>query len=272
MDYLKEWRLYLLARYSHWTTKAYIYEAQHFREQIDLLKAQPADVVNYITSERLRGLSATTVARSVSALRAFYGWARLMGLVEESPVKSIKGPKGGRKLPKALNEQETKMLLQASHPPRDLVILMLMLYAGLRLVEVAKLKRSSVDLVSRHLQVIGKGDKERIIPLHPDLHEVLEDWLLRRDCNPDEPLFPGYCGGALRRRAIADVISKAGWEAALLRRLSPHILRHTFATRLLRRGVNLRFIQELLGHASVATTQIYTEVVSADLVNAVATL
>ena len=175
-------------------------------------------------------------------------------------------------MPKALNEMETEALLQANHPPRDLVIIMLMVYAGLRLVEVAHLNRGSVDLVSDQVRVIGKGDKERIVPLHPELHQALEDWLNHKDGEPDDPLFRGYCGTRLKRRAIGDVITKAGKQAGLSRRVTPHVLRHTFATRLLRRGVNLRLIQELLGHASVATTQIYTEVVSEDLVGAVAAL
>ena len=101
------------------------------------------------------------------------------------------------------------------------------------------------------------------------LHEALEDWIYTRAGEADDPLFPGYSGHGLRDRSIGEVVKRAGRRAGLSRRLSPHMLRHTFATRLLRRGVNLRVIQELLGHAQITTTQIYTHVVSQDLEEAI---
>lgn len=272
MDHMAEWEKYLTARYSSRTVEAYRYDALRFEKQHgSLLSAQPEDVLTFLTTERGR-LSPSTAARALSALNAFYDWAQQRGLVEASPVNGIKRPRAGKRLPRALNEAETKALNEADLYIRDRCIVLLMLYAGLRLAEVEGLKRGAVDLVAREVRVIGKGDKERVIPLHDRLREVLAEWIETTPGTRQDPLFDGYGGTALGRRAISDVIQHAGEAAGLSRRLSPHMLRHTFATRLLRKTGNLRVVQELLGHASVATTQIYTEVVRDDLARAVARL
>ena len=264
-DYLDQWERYLKARYATTTVAAYMHEARKFeRLHGSLLNAQSTDLIDYITEEGPR-VAASTVARSLSALRAFYVWALLMGKVTESPIKAAHGRKVGRRLPRVLSESEASALIQADLSTRDRAVILLMLLAGLRLTEVSRLCRQDIDLSGQSVRVRGKGDKERIIPLHIDIIDALKIWLKSQPRLPAIPLFPGYKGRGLQRRAIESLVAKAGEKAGLSKRVTPHMLRHTFATRLLRSGANLRQVQELLGHASVATTQIYTHVTSAEL-------
>lgn len=272
MSYLDQWERYLKARYAATTIAAYMHEARKFeRDHGSLLDAVPATIIEYITAEGSR-VSASTVARSLSALRAFYGWALLMGKVTESPIKAAHGRKVGRRLPRVLSESETSTIIQADLSARDRAVILLMLLAGLRLTEISRLCRQDVDLSGQSVRVSGKGDKERIVPLHIDIVDALKVWLKSHPRLPGDPLFPGYKGHALQRRAIESLVARAGEKAGLSKKLTPHMLRHTFATRLLRAGANLRQVQELLGHASVATTQIYTHVTSAELSEAIGRL
>lgn len=269
---LEKWERYLKARYAPSTVKAYLYDVRRFqRIKGDLLATKPADVRDFITTAG-EFFAPPTIARAISALRAFYLWAQQEGLVEESPVNNVKTPRRRQGLPKALNETQVEQLLQVPLEPRNRAILLLMLHAGLRLVEVSRLKWGDIDQEAGTARVMGKGDKERVVPLHPELEEALRLWMGPHPLRAHVPLFPGYNNEALKPRAIGTIIEKIGREAGLSKRISPHMLRHTFATRLLRCDVNLRIIQELLGHASVATTQIYTKVVPQDKAQAISKL
>lgn len=270
--HLTEWERYLKARYAATTIAAYMHEARKFeREHGSLLDAAPATILEYITGEGAR-VAASTVARSLSALRAFYAWALLMGKVTESPVKDARGRKIGRRLPRVLSESEASAIIEADLSARDRAVILLMLLAGLRLTEVSRLCRRDVDLSSQSVRVEGKGDKERVIPLHSDVVDALKTWLKAHPRLPGDALFPGYKGSGLQRRAIESLVARAGEKAGLSKKVTPHMLRHTFATRLLRSGANLRQVQELMGHASVATTQIYTHITSAELIEVIGKL
>ena len=273
-DILESWERYLTALYARTTRVAYLYDARRFMAFLGkpLLLANTRDIQQFVTQEGQR-LAASTVCRLVSALRAFYAWCIQNELLEISPVNGIKTPRGGRRLPRVLRKDEVETLLQHSEASkRQRAILLLMLDAGLRLVEVSRLLRTDINLQDRKVLVRGKGDKQRMVPLSDRLHDALSEWLYYHPGLPPDPLFPGYKGEALKPRAIGYIVSRIGLDVKLDRNLSPHLLRHTFATRLLRQGVNLRVIQQLLGHANVATTQIYTEVVSADLEQAIGRL
>lgn len=267
---LTEWEKYLGALYAKTTAKAYSYEVRRFRQAIGKspLEVTSQEIQGFITSEAER-LAAPTIQRFVAALRAFYHWAIQHDLLMESPLNKVQVPRLGLRLPKILTRAEVDQLLSAELPTRDQAMLLLMLDAGLRLVEVSRLLRADVELTGRTIRALGKGNKERIIPLSERLHGALEDWLYGQPGQPTDPLFPGYHGEELKPRAIGYRISHIGESAGLERRLSPHLLRHTFATRLLQHGVNLRVVQELLGHSNVATTQIYTHVVSQDMADAI---
>lgn len=271
---IEDWEAYLVARYAATTVRAYLYDLQKFRRWLggrSLLDVVTGDIVSFVTHEGQR-LQPPTIQRAMAALRNYYGWAVMVGKLEDSPANGVKTPRGGRRLPKALNELDVQALLMAEHSLRDRAVIMLMLHAGLRLVEVSRLNRASIDLITGSVVVSGKGDKQRSVPLNASLRQVLKDYLVQAVGRIRDPLFKGYKGRRLLPRAFGDIIKKAGETAGLEQRLSPHMLRHTFATRLLHKGVNLRVVQELLGHASVQTTQIYTHVYDPDLVEAVGKL
>lgn len=273
-DILDLWERYLTALYARTTRIAYLYDVRRFVAFLDkpLLLASTQDIQQFVTQEGQR-LAASTVCRLVSALRAFYAWCIQGALLEESPVNGVKTPRGGKRLPQVLRKDEIEALLNHKGSSRqERAIVLLMLDAGLRLVEVNRLLRMDIDLQEHKVLVRGKGDKQRMVPLTDRLHDALATWLYHKQGSPHDPLFPGYKGEALKPRAIGYIISLIGKDIQMERSLSPHMLRHTFATRLLRQGVNLRVIQQLLGHANISTTQIYTEVVSADLVQAIGQL
>lgn len=270
-DYLGQWELYLRALYAKTTRIAYLYDVTRFQAFVgkSLLEVSTQDIQLFVTQEGQR-LMASTICRLVSALRAFYTWCVQRELLEVSPVNGIKTPRGGKRLPRVLRKDEIEALVKHEGASRrERAIVLLMLDAGLRLVEVSRLLRTDVNLQDRTVLVRGKGDKQRMIPLSERLYDALAEWFYHNQGMPYDPLFPGYKGEPLKPRAIGYIISRVGQTVKLERNLSPHLLRHTFATRLLRQGVNLRVIQQLLGHANISTTQIYTEVVSADLVQAI---
>jgi integrase/recombinase XerD len=258
---MENWEEYLQARYSPTTVRAYVDEMRRFsKAHANLTTVTAGDISAYVTSYGHR--APATVRRIISVLRSFYEWAIQDGLVEQSPLVGVKGPRqGGRRLPRSLNEEEVSRLLEADHGHRAHLMLILMLYGGLRLREVSSMRWQAINWPGKALLIRGKGDKERIVPIHDNLLEALRSW---RDKavkkRPGDPLFPGYRGQALRPRSIEKIVLRAGETAGLERRLTPHMLRHTFATRLLGAGVGIRVIQVLLGHASIATTQIYTHV------------
>lgn len=269
MDYLARWKQYLLARYAPTTVYAYIREAVLFEgDGITLLTATAKNVMDFVTEERKR-VAASTVARTISALRCFYHWARMSDLVTTSPLNSeLKLPRTGHRLPAILSEAEVEALCNAELSTRDRCIISLLLHGGLRVAEVRRLRRESINLTARTMRVMGKGNKERVVPLCEKLLQACQRWMNAPD-RSGSALFVGYCGQALAIRTIQYLVAEAGQEAGLEQRLSPHMLRHTFATRLLNRGVNLRVVQQLLGHSSLATTQIYTHVTGQDLAEAV---
>jgi integrase/recombinase XerD len=266
-EILRDWEQYLMALYAKSTVMAYTYDVRRFYEFVDtnLLDVSTQQVRDFVTLEGQR-LAASTVCRLMAALRSFYTWAIQSGLLETSPVNNVKTPRKWHRVPKVLRQTEIDRLLayeELSH--RDRAILLLMLDAGLRLVEVSRLIHRDTNLQEQTIRVQGKGNKERIVPISNRLQDALNDWIHSEPGEPSDPLFPGYRHGGLRPRGIGYAIYRIGQKVGLDRPISPHLLRHTFATRLLRQNVNLRVVQELLGHSNVATTQIYTHVVQTDL-------
>jgi integrase/recombinase XerD len=239
------------------------------------LMQAPAEAVEaWFADLSRRGLSAATAARRRSSVRQFYRFALAEGWRTDDPSRRLDAPKQGRPLPKSLSRDEIDRLLAAA-AARDaaaglrLVAMVELAYAsGLRVSELLGLKVEAVRRDPAYLIVRGKGGKERLAPLNPAARTALKAWLTARDARrkpetPDSPwLFPSSGrSGHLTPRRFAQLLDEAAVTAGLdPARVSPHVLRHAFATHLLEGGADLRVVQTLLGHADIATTQIYTHV------------
>lgn len=242
-----------------------------------LATAGRAEIEGYLVDQADRGMAQTTRARRLSAIRQLYRFAFVEGWRDTDPAALIKGPKRQRALPSALTEAEVDRLLDAAARfGRDTaerlrtVCLMQILYAtGLRVSELVSLPVAAVRGDPRMILVRGKGGRERMVPLSPPAREALSAWLEHLDATPEASrrprspyLFParGRRGHMTRERffgLVKELAAGAGLDPA---KVSPHTLRHAFATHLLANGADLRVIQTLLGHASIATTEIYTHV------------
>ncbi|WP_306003908.1 tyrosine recombinase [Brevundimonas sp. C43] len=239
-----------------------------------LMKADAEAVEAWFADLSRRGLSAATAARRRSSARQFYRFALAEGWRTDDPSRRLDAPKQGRSLPKVLSRAEIDALLAASAAldaaaGLRLVALVEMAYAsGLRVSELLGLKVEAVRRDPAYLIVRGKGGKERLAPLNAAAREAIKAWLIARDAKrkpdaPDSPwLFPSSGRtGHLTPRRFAQLLDEAAITAGIdPARVSPHVLRHAFATHLLEGGADLRVVQTLLGHVDIATTQIYTHV------------
>ena len=231
------------------------------------------DLRAWLAQRAGRGLKATSTARALSAVRGFFRFLARRGLVENAAVLGLRNPKLPRAVPKALSEAEAIDALanigELSNEPwiakRDAALLTLLYGCGLRLGEALSLTRADVKAArSGRLTVTGKGRKQRIVPVLAIVAAALDDYLAASPFKHD-PLFLGARGGALHPRIVQDRLQRLRLLLGLPATATPHALRHSFATHLLAGGGDLRAIQELLGHASLSTTQRYTEVDAAGL-------
>lgn len=214
--------------------------------------------------------SPATVMRKLASVRMFFRWLVRQEVLEKNPAALLSTPKQKKRLPKALPVEEVFALVEAPAGPevlkvRDRAILELLYSGGLRVSEATGLNLRDLDLRSGTARVMGKGRKERLVPVGRKAADALAEWLRRRGelVKPGQEtpaLFLNHRGGRLTARSVARRLDRAVLEAALARNVSPHALRHSFATHLLGSGLDLRSIQELLGHASLSTTQRYTAV------------
>lgn len=223
----------------------------------------------FIRSETTRGLSPRSAARTVSALRSFGAWLELRGLVESNPAGTVPIPKTGRKLPGFLGISEVMMVLDSYDVTtmagiRNRSVVELLYGSGIRVSEASDAKLSDLDFQRGLLRVVsGKGGRDRIVPVASLSLDVIASWVRVRAgftrLHPDSPwLFVSARGRRLDPRDIRRIVEKGVLGAARALGATPHTFRHSFATHLLDRGADLRAVQELLGHASLSTTQIYT--------------
>ena len=268
--------LVLLRRVSPRTASAYRYDLQDYlgflraRARSEPAAVLATDVVDYLLALRRGGAAAATLARRRSALRGYHGHCARAGIAPADPTADLPALKLGRRLPKALAIEEIERLLAQPAGPtplalRDRALLELGYASGLRVSELVGLERNSVLWEDRAVRVLGKGDKQRLVPFGKPAARALERWLeggrphlVRR--GPEEALFVNRWGRRLSRMGFWKILAGYARSAGLAGRVSPHVLRHSFATHLLAGGADLRVVQELLGHASVVTTQIYTAV------------
>ncbi|MEQ9406088.1 MAG: tyrosine recombinase XerC [Fuerstiella sp.] len=261
------------------TIKSYTDDLTHltefFQEQTGRVPA-PRDVDvsqlrSYVAWLHECGYARSTVARRLACLRSFFRYCNREGICDTNPAKPLRTPRAGRKLPHFLTTEEVGRLLEtppANQPDglRDRAILETMYSAGLRVAEVVSLNLSNVDRSSGVLRVLGKGRKERIAPIGSFAIKALNRWLEVRTPDPraqgkeQDALFLNRFGRRLTTRSIGRMLEKHIRIAGLSTQTSPHTLRHSFATHLLDGGADLRSVQELLGHKSLTTTQIYTHV------------
>jgi integrase/recombinase XerD len=232
--------------------------------------ASAHDLAAYVAQLRADGLAPTTVARRLAAVRSFFRHQVLLGARPDNPAASVELPKRRRTLPHTLSPAEVERLLDAAagttpRALRDRALGELLYGGGLRVSELVGLDRQSVDLENRLVRCLGKGNKERIVPIGREATEAVRRYLARgrpfleRHNRPE--LFLNANGGALTRAGVFLILrglaAKAGLEP---QRIHPHLLRHSFATHLLEGGADLRAVQEMLGHADLATTELYTHV------------
>jgi integrase/recombinase XerC len=208
----------------------------------------------------------TSIARKLSALRTFFRYLVREGVLSANPAEAVSTPKRNRYLPKTLSVDEATTLMERGHGTtllalRDLAILELLYSSGLRVSELTGLNVGGLDLRENLVRVLGKGRKERIVPVGRKAHEALNAYLEAPGATgDDQPLFINHRGGRLTPRSVQRHLKVRLLKAGVLKDISPHALRHSFATHLLDGGADLRAIQELLGHASLSTTQRYTQV------------
>jgi integrase/recombinase XerC len=281
------------------TARAYESDLGQFVEYLASARATPARelrpaeidgaaVSGFLADLHRRGNSRASAARKLASLRTFIKYLRREGIIEQDPAALVGTPRRERKLPRHLGEQEMSRLLEmpdASTPfgRRDRAILELFYASGLRLSELVGLDLEDVNLSGRVVRVLGKGGKERIVPFNKTAAEAIKAWLrdlgdfekgtvtfsARTRANRgkgDSPLFVNYRGGRLSTRSVDRLVRKYVAQCSTRFGISPHALRHSFATHLLQRGADLRAIQELLGHARLSTTQRYTHVNATQLI------
>jgi integrase/recombinase XerD len=262
----------LSARRSPRTVEAYRRDLADFARFRDDSPATASgdDVQDWLTDLRARGLAPSSVARKASAARTFYRHLVLLGAREDNPAAEVPLPRKRTKLPRSLTPGEVERLIEASNgvAPRNLrdrALVELLYGAGLRVSEAVGLERGSVDLEARIVRCVGKGDKERLVPLGREGIEAVRRYLSRGrpylDRRHRPELFLNAQGGALTRAGAFFVLRRLALKAGLEPgRVHPHLLRHSFATHLLEGGADLRSVQEMLGHADLGTTEIYTHV------------
>ncbi|KMP12569.1 recombinase XerD [Candidatus Nitromaritima sp. SCGC AAA799-C22] len=267
-DYLK-----IEKRQSPNTVAAYRRDIQrlashHSAKKLEELTAR--DVRSFLLKLREEGLASSTVARCLSSVKSFYNFLFTENRIAENPAEIIESPRPWRKLPDVMSTSEVDVLLSApdAETPaglRDRAMLELLYATGLRVSELVTVKGSAVDLRVGYLRTLGKGSKERVVPLGDAAREAVESYQLSgrpallkgRGC---AELFVTRRGRGMTRQGFWKVLKQYVLKAGIKIPVSPHTLRHAFATHLLERGADLRSVQQMLGHSDISTTQIYTHI------------
>ena len=255
------------------TLSAYRHDISYFSNWYkgsSLLEVTRVDLLDYLASRLKNGYSSRSTARSLSSLRAFYSHITVRYNLQENPTARVDSPKLGHSLPKSLSEEQVESLIKAPDPDediglRDRAMLELIYACGLRVSELIQLDILNLNLRQGVIRVIGKGEKERLVPMGEEALYWVERYLshsrpnLLKD-NKVSQLFLSNRGRMMTRQTFWYRIKEYALKASIKVDLSPHTLRHAFATHLINHGADLRTVQLLLGHSSLSTTQIYTEV------------
>lgn len=253
------------------SVEAYMRDLRDFMHYILRMWDTPAERVEEWMIERYmaylydKGVEPTSQARALSGVRSFYRFMLLSNKMESSPVEFIASPKCGRQLPDILTTQEVDLLLDSidcstAKGCRDRAMLELLYSCGLRVSELTSLSLSDLFFGEGYIRVIGKGDKQRLVPISDIARERVQIYLehRRKQNSTESTLFLNNRGKALTRVMVFTIIKQARQRAGIKKSISPHTFRHSFATHLLEGGASIRQVQEMLGHESIVTTEIYT--------------
>ena len=234
-----------------------------------LLDVSREELLRFLDNLKRQGKAASTIARKLAAIKSFYRFLADERYIEANPAEAMEAATRGLHLPKVLTEQEVNLLLEEPDTKtlegfRDKTMLEVLYATGMRVSELVSVPLANVNLQMQYIIAMGKGSKERMVPLGRTAVKYLEEYLERVrpqliKGNEEEPtLFVSTWGHAMTRQRFYEIIEGYGKEAGILKKITPHMLRHSFATHLLNHGTDLRVVQELLGHADISTTQIYT--------------
>ena len=240
-----------------------------FKNSDALVNVSREQITGYMTQLKEKGLAAATIARKLAAIKAFYRFMTAEGYMDANPAEVVEAGTKGIKLPRVLSEDEVVRLLNqpditTAEGFRDRTMLEVLYATGMRVSELINLKLERVDLNMNYIIAFGKGSKERIVPLGSVAAEFLQQYLekvrpkLTHEDRNTNIVFLAFGGHELTRQRFWQIIRAYGRKANINKALTPHILRHSFATHLLDNGADLRSVQELLGHSDISTTQIYT--------------
>ncbi|MBQ0093600.1 MAG: tyrosine recombinase XerD [Bacteroidales bacterium] len=269
---LKDYSYYLRIerKMSPNTVGAYCSDVRDFLEQCRIPAAQagPEDIIRYFES-RSNLLSKRSQARILSSMRSFYDWMILEGEVSRNPCDKVEAPKLGKYLPAVLSVEEVSAILESVPDKgemslRDRAILEVLYGCGLRVSELCSLRISNIYMEDTFLRIIGKGNKERLVPFAPVTGEAISNWLGVRPAAAapqwDDFTFLNRFGKPLSRISVFSLVKKYALAAGVTKEISPHTFRHSFATHLIENGADLRVVQEMLGHENILTTEIYTHI------------
>ena len=253
--------------YSPHTILNYRIDLEDFLKFIDKTSIESVNYLllrKFLAQLRARNYRPRTLTRKLSSLRSFFKFLHREGFVKENPAVLLMSPKLDKTLPKFLTEDEVTRLIEvpsskSASGKRDRAILETLYSTGIRVSELVGLDVNDVDLISNIAKVSGKGKKERIVPIGDKALDAIRDYVQDRR-HKSRALFLNKNGTRLSDRSVRNIVNKHITAASLMQKVSPHVLRHSFATHLLNRGADLRSVQELLGHVNLSTTQIYTHV------------
>ena len=265
-------------KYSKNTITSYERDLKKFNEILknkNIKKITRQDIQKYL-SQINKTQSPRSTSRNISTLKSFYKYLKLNKIVNVNPMDQINNPKTKKTLPKVLSEEEINKLLEiklkTNFDYRNKAMLELMYSSGLRVTELINLNVNDIDLENDTVKIFGKGSKERIIPLNDYAKEALKEYIIvhRKELfkhGENNHLFLNNHGNKMTRQGFFKILQKIAKEKDIRTEFSPHTLRHSFATHLLKYGADLRSIQELLGHSDISSTQIYTHVTNEKLEN-----
>ncbi|MGY1458441.1 MULTISPECIES: tyrosine recombinase XerC [unclassified Luteimonas] len=228
----------------------------------DLLALDSAAMRAFVAAEHRRGLAPKSLQRRLSGCRSFYHWLLKHGRIVANPAAGVRAPRAPRKLPQVLDVDEAVALVAVpTDVPlglRDRALLELFYSSGLRLSELRMLRWADIDLDQGLVTVLGKGNRQRTVPVGSHACKALAEWRADTGAGREAPVFPGRGGAPISARAVQLRLRELARRQGLFKRVHPHLLRHSFASHVLESSGDLRGVQELLGHADIATTQIYT--------------
>ena len=248
------------------TIDAYRRDLYDFAGNIDneLNNIDRLDINSYIRILKEKNYAPSSVIRKIASLRGFFKWIYSMDIIQKNPASTIEQPKVPQRLPKVITLKEIEEMLHSNLTPLESVIMELLYSCGLRVSELVNLKINDVDIKSKYVRCFGKGSKERIIPIgnkavqRIEAYKPIRENILKKFNLDTKRLFVSDTGRLINRQDVYNFIHKKGKD--IHKNISPHTLRHSFATHLLENGADLRVVQELLGHSDVSTTQLYTHI------------